>query len=265
MSSDLPARPAGVAMHDRFDQEAVWGRLRQDPTTERRVRMFRQMIPDEVERIVDVGCGDGAITNRLAQDWDVTGVDLSAAALAHLETTALRASATALPLPDNSFDLVMSIEVLEHLSDSDYRRAISEMQRVTRRYLLISVPYREDLASRMVRCPACGWRGHVFGHQRRFTAESLLTDLEEFEIGESRIFGPLQEPPWPRWLIWTAHNVFRSFYWSSGQHPMCERCQNTDFTTARGIPWYLDRLKRRIQPARAPRMPFWLAVLVEAR
>lgn len=259
------ARERAAVVHDRFEQEAVWGQLIRDPKTERRIRMFQQMIPSDVERIVDVGCGDGAITNRLAEHWDVTGVDLSAAALAYLETAALQASATELPLPDKSFDLVLSSEMLEHLPDSTYREAIAEMQRVSRRYLLISVPYREDLDSRTVRCPACGWRGHVWGHRRRFTAESLMADLDGFELIESRVFGPRQEPPWPRWLIWMAHNVFRSFYWSYGQHPMCERCHNTDFTRARGISRHLLRLKRRIQPSGAPHMPFWLAVLAEAR
>ena len=253
------------AVHDRFEQEGVWGNLIQDPNTERRIEMFQQMIPGDVDRIVDVGCGDGAITNSLAETWDVTGVDLSAAALAHLRTNAIQASATELPLPDKSFDLVLSSEMLEHMPVLAYRRAIAEMQRVTRRYVLISVPYREDLESRTVRCPRCGWRGHVWGHRQSFTAESLLAGFEGFDIVESRVFGPLQEPPWPRWLIWTTHNVLRSFYWAAGQHPMCERCHNTDFSKTRGISPHLVRFKRRIQPPEEPRMPFWLAVLAEAR
>ena len=128
--------------------------------------MFEEMIPPDVSRILDVGCGDGAITDRLAEAWEVTGVDASAAALAHVQTTAVQAPATALPFDDGAFDLVLSSEMLEHLTDEDYKAALSEMARVTRRYLLLSVPYREDLGFRVIRCPRCGWRGHVWGHRR---------------------------------------------------------------------------------------------------
>lgn len=258
------SQPEHIEVGDRFEQTAIWGHLTADSHTDGRVRTFEQMIPDEVETIVDVGCGDGAITNRLARRWDVTGVDLSAAALAHLEGPAIQASATDLPLPDDSFDLVLSTEMLEHLPAVAYREAISEMRRVSRRYVLIAVPYREDLAFRTIRCPRCGWHGHVWGHRRKFTAESLLRDLDGFVAIETRTFGPLQPPPWPRWLTWSAHNLLRCYYWAPGQHPMCERCQNTDFTSTRALPSVLHRLNRRVR-GNEPSMPVWMAVFAEAQ
>jgi SAM-dependent methyltransferase len=220
------------------------------------------MIPDGVRTILDVGCGDGAITNRLAQDWDVTGVDMSAAALAHVETNAVQASGTDLPFADGSVDLVLSTEMLEHLHPEDYRKAISEMRRVTRRYVLVTVPYREDLPFREVRCPRCGWRGHVWGHQRLFTPERLAGDLHGLRPVEIRVFGPLQEPPWSRWLMWSCHRLLNAYYWAPGQHPMCEACSNTDFTDTRGIPPLLSRLHRRMTRHRVE-MPFWLAMLAD--
>ena len=135
------------------------------------------------------------------------------------------------------------------------------MSRVTRHYLLISVPYREDLKFRTVRCPRCNWRGHVWGHKQTFTAESLASDLAGFTAVESRTFGPPQEPPWPGWWMWTTHHVLKSYYWAPGQHPMCERCGNTDFTANRGIHPVLRRINERLQPRSRPRMPFWLAIL----
>ncbi len=247
---------------DRFSQAEVWGRLATDPYTDQRHKMLRQMIPDAVRTILDVGCGDGALTNRLAEDWEVTGVDMSAAALEHVVTNAVQASATDLPFPDGSFDLVLSTEMLEHLALEDYRRAIAEMSRVTRRYLLLSVPYREDLRFREVRCPRCRWRGHVWGHQRLFTPEILARDLAGFRLFEARVFGPLQDPHWPRWLIWSCHHLLKAYYWPPSQHPMCERCANTDFTDARAIPPILARVHRRLTRGQVG-MPFWLAVLAD--
>jgi SAM-dependent methyltransferase len=252
-----------VTVRDRFDQRDVWGHLTDDPKIQLRARMFEEMIPEAVRSIVDVGCGDGAITNRLARRWQVTGVDTSSTALAHLETTAIEASATRLPLPDRSFDLVLSSEMLEHMPSDAYAQAIDEMRRVTRRYLLISVPYREDLKFRTVRCPRCNWRGHVWGHRQSFTAESLVADLPGFTAVETRTFGPPQEPHWPAWWMWTTHRLLKSYYWAPGQHPLCERCGNTDFTANRGIHPALRRITTRLQPRSRPRMPFWLAVLAD--
>jgi SAM-dependent methyltransferase len=247
---------------DRFDQAKVWGGLATDPSTDQRYKVLRETIPEGVRTIVDVGCGDGALTNRLAEDWDVTGVDMSAVALGHVKTAVVQASATDLPFADGSFDLVLSSEMLEHLSPDDYRRAISEMSRVTRRYLLLTVPYREDLRFRQVRCPRCGWRGHVWGHRRLFTPESLAHDIWGFAPIEARVFGPVQHPHWPRWLIWSCHHLLRAYYWPPSQHPMCERCANTDFTDARAIPPLVASVQRRLT-RRQVGMPFWLAVLAD--
>jgi SAM-dependent methyltransferase len=244
----------------RYEQEHIWGQVKNLPDIQEKVRRFTQTIPEDVETILDVGCGDGAITNELARRWLVTGVDSSRAALAHVEGDAMLASAEKLPFPDRSFDLVMSSQMLEHLDDATYELAMGELRRVADRYLLISVPYKEDLGMRMVRCPRCGWVGHVWGHRRRFSPESLLRDLPGFEAIHVQAFGDLQNPPWPRPLLALFHHVFRGFYTSGGQSPLCERCGNNDFSGGRGFPPYSAELKRWLDQGK-PRLPYWLAVV----
>jgi SAM-dependent methyltransferase len=242
---------AAMGADARYEQEQVWGHVKDLPDIQEKIRRFSQTIPEGVETILDVGCGDGAITNEFARRWRVTGVDSSRTALAHVDCHAVRASAEDLPFADRSFDLVMSSQMLEHLDEAAYRSAMAELRRVADVYLLISVPYEEDLGMRIVRCPRCGWRGHVWGHRRRFSIDSLLGDLPDFEAVHVQAFGDLQDPPWPRPLLAIFHNVLHSFYTVGGQSPLCERCGNTDFSGE--LKHWLDRGKVRL--------PYWLAAL----
>lgn len=247
-----------------FAQESAWGDLAEAPDIQWKVRVFLEMLPGDVTTLVDVGCGDGAITNELAERYEVTGVDASAAAVSHLRCAGVVARAESLPFPDRSFDVVMSSQMLEHLSDDGYRAAIGELRRVASRYVLISVPYREDLAFRTIRCPRCGWRGHVWGHRRVFTIDSLLRDLPDFTGLDIRVFGDVQEPSWPRWMLWPLHHIARAFYTPAGQTPICERCGNSDFSAQRGFLDVFYTVKRRWDRLRGRRpKPYWVAVLAE--
>jgi SAM-dependent methyltransferase len=247
----------------RMERPDIWGSLAEAPDIQEKIRVFEQMIPAGVESIVDVGCGDGAITDALARRWRVTGVDSSRTALSHVSTEAVLADARDLPFGDRAFDLGMSSQMLEHLGDDAYGAVIDELRRVSGEYLLISVPYDEDLGVRLIRCPRCGRRQHVWGHVRRFTAESLVRDLGGgFEAVDVRVFGDIQPPRWPRPLLWAVNNVARGWYSPEGQHAQCERCGNDDFAAMRRFPGIAAFLKVRYDRVlRRPRMPYWLVVL----
>jgi SAM-dependent methyltransferase len=90
-------------------------------------------------RVLDVGCGTGALAARLADDgYDVAGVDPSAGMLDVLRARAPRVSAqvasgTDLPFSDDSFDLVYCVAVMHHIADpAPVRATLGEMVRVAR-------------------------------------------------------------------------------------------------------------------------------------
>src|SRR6185295_15492569 len=111
-----------------------------DPNVVAKAEVILRMAPEDARTVLDVGCGDGYLTRRLATRFEVTGVDRSAVALARVGLPTIQASADALPLPDRSFDMVFSSEMLEHLPDEVFARATRELARVARRYVFISVP-----------------------------------------------------------------------------------------------------------------------------
>jgi len=103
-------------------------------------------MPFQADVILDAGCGEGFGANRLLErfpDADITGIDLSWSALAAArqispEMRTAQTSVTNLPFAAGRFDLVLSLEVLEHLPDP--AAAVQEYKQVSRRFLLLSVP-----------------------------------------------------------------------------------------------------------------------------
>jgi SAM-dependent methyltransferase len=86
----------------------------------------------EGSAVVDVGCGDGTHSYRLAErfGFSVVGIDLFAPEAGGRQVRFVRGAAEALPLEDESADLVWCRGVLEHVADLE--RAYAEFHRVLR-------------------------------------------------------------------------------------------------------------------------------------
>jgi ubiquinone/menaquinone biosynthesis C-methylase UbiE len=98
-------------------------------------------------RVLEVGCGEGVVLEYLAARTLAArfeGLELDARALGRARARCPRASlvrgdACALPFRDGTFDVVICLEVLEHLPDPG--RALREVRRVSRGGCLLSVPH----------------------------------------------------------------------------------------------------------------------------
>jgi SAM-dependent methyltransferase len=120
-------------------------------------------------RILDAGCGSGRNMVELARHGEVTGVELSdtSADLArsrHIGEV-VEGSVMEMPFPTDSFDLAVSLDVIEHLQDD--RGALRELRRVVvpGGALLVTVPAYQWL-----------WSGHdeINHHHRRYSRGALL-------------------------------------------------------------------------------------------
>ncbi|HET9012726.1 MAG TPA: class I SAM-dependent methyltransferase [Gemmatimonadaceae bacterium] len=101
--------------------------------TERHARrIMRYLRPHDGQRLLEVGCGRGWLTQRMQERFPSTyGVDVNPRSILHAVTANLHVmDATALDFDDAQFDLVYSFHAIEHIVDAD--AALREMQRVLR-------------------------------------------------------------------------------------------------------------------------------------
>ncbi|MSY78257.1 MAG: methyltransferase domain-containing protein [Actinobacteria bacterium] len=95
--------------------------------------------------VLEVGAGEGSIARRLLErnpDLGITILDLPDPELAShwagLEVAQVQGSVEELPFPDRSMDLILAIEVLEHVVHPEV--ALAEIARVADREVILSVP-----------------------------------------------------------------------------------------------------------------------------
>ena len=91
--------------------------------------------------ILDIGCGHGVYGRELLKKgYEYTGIEANKeyAAEAGKYVNAVHMRAEKLDFPDQSFDTVILLEVLEHLEDP--YTALTEIRRVARKNLVVSVP-----------------------------------------------------------------------------------------------------------------------------
>lgn len=142
---------------------------------------------------------------------DTCFVDISAPAVTELRAhsgQALLGSITSLPLPDDAFDLVCALDVVEHVEDGD--AALGELSRIAAdgATLLLSVPLYQAYWTPF---------DDVVGHRRRYEPDQLLAKLAKlgFTVERSAVFGMRPRKSWlfdlGMWLL--AHRRRQAMWW----------------------------------------------------
>jgi ubiquinone biosynthesis O-methyltransferase len=133
------------------------------------------------KRVLDAGCGTGYGSAELAQDAaEVTGIDIAADAIEYAQAsfpiTGLRFTETscmAMALPNESYDVVVAFEVIEHLTD--YREFLRECARVLTQdgLLIVSSPNKRYYAETRAAT------GPNPFHEHEFEAEEFMRELQQ--------------------------------------------------------------------------------------
>jgi SAM-dependent methyltransferase len=172
----------------------------------RLIERFRAALVREVgalspRRVLDAGCGEGIVAAWLSvalPDAEITGVDARPEAIAEASrrTPSLRAEIGdlyALPFGDGEFDLVLAIEVLEHLDRP--RAALRELARVSARSLILTVPHEPFFrAGNLARGRYLRRLGSTPGHVNTWTRRGFLELVD----------GELDAPRWWSAFPWQA-------------------------------------------------------------
>jgi ubiquinone/menaquinone biosynthesis C-methylase UbiE len=95
-----------------------------------------QVLMFEPSSVLEVGIGNRNVYNRLKKcGIDIVGCDI----FKELRPDVV-ANVVSLPFDDNSFDVVLCAEVLEHLPFEDGMKGLKELSRVAKRILVLTLP-----------------------------------------------------------------------------------------------------------------------------
>jgi len=129
---------------------------------------------NSIHSALDVGCGTGFSSYYLSSTMKLVGLDFSYRNLVlnPLKNKA-QASAYLLPFQDKSFDLVYGWDLLHHLEYPE--KSIQEMARVTRKYLVLFEPNRNNPIQLIYGLVNSQERGTLEFHKRKLL--ELITKI----------------------------------------------------------------------------------------
>jgi hypothetical protein len=129
----------------------------------------------EKASILELGAGSVSIGRYLRRQ--VVSVDPALSQIAEPWTIRILASGCSLPFADRAWDLVCSIDMLEHIPEESREQALREMVRVARRAIVLAVPTGSHAYEQDCRLNEYHVKQHGVGH--RFGLEHIKFGLPD--------------------------------------------------------------------------------------
>ncbi|MBN1903210.1 class I SAM-dependent methyltransferase [Candidatus Sumerlaeota bacterium] len=126
------------------------------------------LLKDGNARVLDIGCGTGLILQSISSRSIAIGMDFSRKAISYCRRRNIRdlllGDVSNLPIKDSSVDLILALDLMEHIEDDE--GLMKEIYRTLKPkgYILATVPAHQYL-----------WSGHdeALHHFRRYSKESF--------------------------------------------------------------------------------------------
>jgi len=141
------------------------------------------------KKVLDVGSAQGWYIKYLKDlGYEVTASDIEKA-IEFDDVPFVQTSGAELPFGANSFDTVLAINVVEHIEDE--KKILSELARVTKKRLLLSVPNSEDELLQRYNLTFRHQTDKT--HKREYSKESIKRKLKQvgFEVKNVALDGPV--------------------------------------------------------------------------
>lgn len=147
----------------------------------------------QLHTVLDVGCGTGQIVKFLNDSgFDAYGCDVSKIAVKmgrklNGRKKIVHATASKLPFKDRTFDLVISISMIEHITQNQVTKFLQESKRVLRSggYIFLVTP---NFATPLRSLQREHWGGYADPtHINFYTPNSLATTLKQHEFSRINV------------------------------------------------------------------------------
>ncbi len=209
-----------------YESTEVWNQILQ--TGQKNLaQAIIDFFPEEVITALDVGCGDGKLTESIIKTTKVpiVGLDFSEEALSRCTFKTTLGDATSLPFKDSEFDLVLTTDMLEHLPSSIEEKVWEQLFRVAKKWVFVAVPFREELLYATAKCHHCSHQYHVNWHMRSYDWPELVSRCpDSFEVDKIILTGESYSP---------YHALETSFRreildeWSGWRDAVCPCCDKS--------------------------------------
>lgn len=161
---------------------SVWAKETEKPIPhDSLIRAVRSL--SGIKTVLELGAGSGGDLAALSKaGYVVTYSDFSPVAIRnfhrlHPRIRTVECDVRSVPFPDKSFDLVYCLGLLEHFNPSDRQRILSEMVRVSGRYILVDVPQKYGVSTVVKKLMMCTgtW---PYGEETEFSYRQLKEEAK---------------------------------------------------------------------------------------
>lgn len=165
-----------------------------DKITDKKYSEIIKVVKKIGGKMLDVGIGSGSferkILKRKIENLSFYGVDISKVSIdeviKNIPGTFVNSSIYKIPFKSNFFDIVICLEVLEHIPPSKVFAALKEIRRICREggLLVVSVPLNEEL-EKLIKTSQ-----NPSGHVRVYSPNLIKSELEisGFQIFKIKFF-----------------------------------------------------------------------------